>query len=351
MPATFEVKLFRDVNLSDPFFDSLKEDYQEFPKWFKSKETEPAYVQNIDGKLTGFMYLKIENGKVADVEPQLSPLHRVKIGTLKVDAHGTKLGERLAKKAFDFAIDTKADEIYVTVFPKHKPLILLLEGFGFKNVGTKTTVNGSESVFIKNLTLSGITGITRKDYPLFDTRHTECYLLGINPKWHSQLFPDSLLNNESYDLLSDVSHTNSISKTYICAMQNVDSLREKDLLIVYRTKDDLGSAEYRSVATSVCVVEDVRDKASFGSIDNYIRYTKPFSVFNESELKYWYNRQNMHVVKMLYNAAFTKRVIRKTLIDQAGIERNAYPGFMHLSKEQFFKILTLGGVDARLIIR
>ena len=35
---------FRSVDLSDPFFDSLKEDYTEFVEWFNRKSTEYAYV-------------------------------------------------------------------------------------------------------------------------------------------------------------------------------------------------------------------------------------------------------------------------------------------------------------------
>jgi hypothetical protein len=351
MADTLQVKLFRDIPLDDPFFDSLKQDYKEFPQWFGAKASEPAYVQYTDNKLTGFMYLKVEEGSVTDVDPPLVPLRRIKIGTLKVDAHGTKLGERLIKKAFDFGIIRRAEEIYVTIFPKHKPLIQMLEGYGFIPVAIKKTVNGEETVLIKNLAHSNLTGDIRKDYPLIDTRKSECYLLGIKPEWHSQLFPDSLLKNESYDLLSDTSHTNSISKTYICAMRDVENLRKKDLLIIYRTKDSLGSAEYRSVATSVCVVEEIRNKNSFKNIGEYIKYTEPFSVFSEAELRYWWTRENMHVVKMLYNAAFTKRVIRKTLADKIGLDRTGYWGFMHLSKEQFLNIMDIGGVDARLIIR
>lgn len=33
-----EIKKFAEINLNDPFFDSLKRDYSDFPKWFKRKE-------------------------------------------------------------------------------------------------------------------------------------------------------------------------------------------------------------------------------------------------------------------------------------------------------------------------
>lgn len=351
MANTIEEKLFRDIPLDDHFFDSLKKDYREFPDWFRGKSTESAYVQYSDEQLIGFMYLKTEEGEVNDVEPVLSSAKRIKIGTLKVEAHGTRLGERLIKKAFDHAIIKQVEEVYLTVFPHHKPLISMLEEFGFLKKGQKKTENGVEAVFIKSFNPSDIVGDIRKDYPFFDIRQVNYFLLAIRPQWHTQLFPDSLLNTDRYDLLSDVSHTNSITKTYICSMVDAAKLHPKDMVVIYRMKDDRGPAEYRSVATSVCVVEDMRNKNTFTDIGEYLAYTKPYSVFNERELRDWWSRAELFVIKMLYNAAFTKRVIRRTLAEEVGLDRGEYWGVLPLSQAQFLDITELGGVDGRLIIR
>lgn len=59
----FVSKPFSAIDLGDPFFKSLKEDYREFPEWFDRKATagEEAYVsQPEDGKLDVFLYLKRE---------------------------------------------------------------------------------------------------------------------------------------------------------------------------------------------------------------------------------------------------------------------------------------------------
>ena len=53
---------------------------------------------------------------------------------------------------------------------------------------------------------------------------------------------------------------------------------------------------------------------------------------------------------MLYNVAFQKKVIRKELIEQAGLIADDYWGFMPLSETQFNDILTLGNADGRYII-
>jgi DNA-binding phage protein len=75
------------------------------------------YGDNQD--IQAFLYLKEENEEISDVSPVLPNDRYLKIGTFKINAHGTKLGERLIKKAFDYALDKKIKKIYLTVFPEH----------------------------------------------------------------------------------------------------------------------------------------------------------------------------------------------------------------------------------------
>lgn len=57
----------------------------------------------------------------------------------------------------------------------------------------------------------------------------------------------------------------------------------------------------------------------------FVKYTNQYSVFSADDLRKWYkHKNNFTVVKMLYNVAFTKRVIRKTLLDDVGLNGNAY---------------------------
>lgn len=61
---------FKEVKLGDPFFDSLKEDYDSFEKWFEKKSEDNAYIQEKeDGSLQAFLYLKIEDEAITDVTP------------------------------------------------------------------------------------------------------------------------------------------------------------------------------------------------------------------------------------------------------------------------------------------
>ena len=96
-----KLEYFSKINLDDPFFDSLKSDYKEFPNWFSKKreEGESAFIFiNNRGLLDGFLYLKIEDEELNDIKPSLPSKNRLKIGTLKINPHGTRLGERFLKK-------------------------------------------------------------------------------------------------------------------------------------------------------------------------------------------------------------------------------------------------------------
>jgi L-amino acid N-acyltransferase YncA len=141
---------FEQVILADPFFDSLKDDYAEFEGWFAKKALNMAYLSvNAQGNIDGFLYLKIEDEEHPDITPPLPAKHRLKVGTFKIDAHGTKLGDRFVKKLFDQAMNAKVEEVYVTIFEKHAGLIKLLSRYGFKKWGTKTGCNGTELVLVR----------------------------------------------------------------------------------------------------------------------------------------------------------------------------------------------------------
>lgn len=346
---SMKYKRFRDINLDDCFFDSLKEGYSEFEEWFKRKADQYAYImENDNNSILAFLYLKIEKGIIDDIIPPRDEGIRLKVGTFKIDSHGTRLGERFIKKIFDYALVKNVKEIYVTVFEEHEPLIKLFQQYGFVKEAVKVTRNGSELVLFKNM--QQIKNNVRLSYPLIKSEDANKYLLAIYPEYHTKLFPDSILNNETYDIIQDVSHTNSIHKVYISFM-NLGRLNAGDIIIIYRTSDQKAPARYRSVVTSVCVVEEVRSKYSFSNIEDYVRYCEKYSIFKrEALLQWYYNKKNVYVLRMTYNAAFKRRITRGILIDYVGLNENAYWGCMTLTDNQFNNIMKLGEVNEGIII-
>lgn len=101
---------FKDIGFEDPFFDSLKADYSEFAEWFKKKGDHQAFTfRNGAGLLDGFLYLKVEDEPILDTIPPFPHSRQLKIGTFKANPHGTRLGERFIKKAFDVAVEQRVN--------------------------------------------------------------------------------------------------------------------------------------------------------------------------------------------------------------------------------------------------
>lgn len=333
-------KTFEEINLQDPFFQSLRADYPGFDDWFKRKSNQNAFVQYIDEKLVGFLYLKIEKMYVEDIVPPIYADKILKVGTFKIDAHGTKMGEQFIKIIMDCALCEKVDVCYVTIYEKHKSLINLVQQFGFEFYGTKGKGENKENVYLKRMNI--ITGDIKKDFPLVDYKSVKKYLLGIYPKYHSIMFPDSILTTENKNIITDVSYTNSIQKVYVCSMKQVEMLKYGDIVIIYRTAENGKSAEYSAVATSVCVIEEVKNQNEFNSFEEFYRYISKYSVFDNNDLYHWFRQGGCKAIKMTYNAALKKRIVRHDLIEEIGLERNQYWGFFEMTNEQFKKIIHMG---------
>ena len=217
----------------------------------------------------------------------------------------SKLGERFVKKIFDHAVHAEVEEIYVTVFAKHIGLISLLTRYGFEPQAAKRTANGEELVLVKQMAAPYRNEL--KSYPLVNLRGTRAYLLALYPVWHTRLLPDSILRTETADIVQDISHTNSIHKVYLAAMPKMETLRRGDVLLIYRTSDEQGPARYRSVATSICVLEEYRSIRSFDNRDEFLAYCRPFSVFSDDELqRFWVEKKYPHIIRFTYNICAEK---------------------------------------------
>lgn len=347
---SLEYKKFSDIDLTNRFFDSLKNDYPTFEEWFKKKKDANAYISyNKKSEIDGFLYIKIEDEALSDMNQQFPQKRRLKLGTFKIEAHGTKLGERFIRIIFNRAMDEKINEIYVTIYDKHQGLINLLQRYGFLKKAKKNeiTKNGQEGVYFKLLEWSDS---VLNNYPLvkLDDRN---FLLSIYPKWHSRLFPESKLNNENSSIIKDISHTNSIEKVYLTKMPETESLRKGDNLLIYRTTDRQGQARFRSVATSVCVVQEVLNIRNFRSYEEFYKYCEPYSVFNSTELNKFYKEKKYPIIiRFTYNFPLNKKVTRDDIMTITRYTNENYWGFLSIKNTDFKEILNLGHVNESFII-
>ena len=150
-----------NIDLEDDFFASFRKDYFEFDKWFKKKQQEgvQAYVTTTnENKITSFLLLKEENETedYSFFKKPFKPGKRIKISTFKVSDTGKKIGKTFIQIILNEAIKKNVDEIYVTIFEKHKSLINLLEQNGFKLFTYKNTKKGNgvvekELIYVKDM--------------------------------------------------------------------------------------------------------------------------------------------------------------------------------------------------------
>jgi hypothetical protein len=177
------------------------------------------------------------------------------------------------------------------------------------------------------------------------------YLLALYPEWHTRLLPDSKLIGEGPDVVNDISSTNSIQKIYLAGRSGAQNLKHGDVLVIYRTSDGQGPAYYRSVATSVCVVDKVEMISEYSTEAAFLEYCMPFSVFTEQELKDLYkSRRYPVIITFTYNISFPKRITRKVLIEEVGIDGNARWTCLQLTDQQFLAVIAKGLVNENFVV-
>lgn len=340
---------FGKIDLSDSFFQSLKDDYPGFSEWFQKKQDETAYItfNSNNGKLLSFLYLKIEgfNENYADIQPPFPSKKRLKVGTFKVISNGFRLGERFLKIIFDNALKNNVEEIYVTIFDRsdeQRRLIDLMEKWGFIYWGKK----GGENVYVRDFAPVCDGENVRRTYP-YISKKRDTYIVPIYPEYHTELLPDSILNTESpEDFVEDSPHRNGISKVYVSRALEPHP-QKGDILVFYRT-----GGFYKSVITTIGVVTDTRE--TFANKEEFIKYCLRGSVFPEKELEnMWdYKPQKPFVVNFLYVYSFPKRINMERLIDMGIFKgvNDAPRGFRKISKAQFESILKETASEGRFVV-
>lgn len=337
-----KLKRFADINLDDHFFDTLREDYEgiKFDNWFKRKYNEQAYIFEDNVGIRGFLYLKIENEdeNYSDINPIMPPMKRLKVGTFKIESTGFRLGERFLKIIFDNAIKNKVDEIYVTLFENKREDVIrlktLMEKWGFVSHGYKK--NG-ELVLRKTLTKYIKERSIKENYPLISSA-TNHFILPIYPEYHTDLFPDNILNNENMHLYQEnKAHRYAIEKIYLSGAKNVKA-HPGDLVLIYRNGTRY-PRKYSSVVTGVAIIEELIYTTN---VKQCINECKNRSIFSEEEIKQLHSKYPL-VVKLLDFIPFKNKVILDKLYKINIVDEPSGPRpFMAITKEQFEYIYRLG---------
>jgi len=337
---------FGNIKLSDEFFDSFRGDYDGFDKWYNSKagNNDKAYVCYDGDMLKAFLFLKVEdeNESYSDIKPPFSRKKRLKIGTFKVVSNGLRIGERFLKIVFDNARLYKVDEIYVTIFDKRPELLnltYLLEKFGFKLHGEKTSWSGVEKVFVRDFAKKSDDQNPKLTFPWL-SKTSDVYIIPIKPEYHTELFPDSILRTESADdFVENEPYRNAISKVYV-SHSSTRNLKSGDIIVFYRS-----GGIYKGVATTIGIVEKTIIPKDLNEL---VEVCRKRTVLTEKELKeYWerYPTNKPFVINFLYTFSFMKRINLKEMLE-TGILPNmdTVKTITKIERKSLVQLITLCGI-------
>lgn len=282
-----------EIQLSDPIFDSLREDYPGFDIWWREKcvRERRACWAVFDGGIAGLIVRNDETGSSTDATAKATKI--LKLCTFKVrpEKRGVKLGELLLKKAFWFAQANRYELVYLTTYTTQSALIDLLEYYGFRHSATKAD---GELIYEKAMSgdrLYPAPGtsdfdLDRLHYPRFLARAPiRAFGVPIKEAYHDTLYPD-LRDPIEPDLFEMIGvggpkrPGNTIRKVYLCRAQS-NLGPPGSLLLFYKGKSVNPPSQ---ALTAIGIFEELN---SANSTKELMLLTGGRSVYSERELEEW----------------------------------------------------------------
>lgn len=249
----------------------------------------------------------------------------------------------------------RVDEIYVTIFDRtedQQRLIDLIKEWGFTLHGSKHSTSGEEQVFTRDFKPRADLKHPNLTYPYF-SRKARKFIVPIYPRYHTELFPDSILRTESpHDFVENRPNRNAISKVYICRSWE-RNLNPGDIILFYRTAAEGQAAYYTAVITTIGIVQNVYTQIS--GLEHFIQLCRKRSVFSDAELAEhwnWNPRNRPFIVNFLYVLTFTEgnRLNRKSLLELNIISNEPPRGFVQISDAAFETLMEKSHANQRYIV-
>lgn len=361
MAGKFERKLMKDINLDDPFFDSLKTDYPGsanstgFVEWFHKKANEKALVFEDEDGVGAF--IKLKPGEIEEIKLQdgtsLPAIDRLKISTIKIDERyrNRRIGEGAIGLTLWQWRDIGANEIYVTVFEKHASLIFLLEKYGFSHVGTN--LNG-ERVYIKDRRHLDFSDPC-KAFPFLSNNIQNAGCLAIDMEYHDTMFAASELANTLQERV-DISVANGLKKVYLGSPISLGFRVGEPVFIYRKYTGNQGRPGHKSCITTYCIVTRIEKVKSAGralmTYEQFRHMVGNKSVYDDMELQTKYNTlANLTLIELLYYGYFgAGNNVNWAWLKDNGCWSGTHPMNFRYTREQFDRIMQRGNVDVQNVI-
>lgn len=350
-PPALKEEVVYNLEINDPFFESLKEEYGEpvFEKWFKdiSRKGRKCWVHfNEDHSIGALLIYKIENESIDDSVPSLPTKNRLKLSTFKVTQTGYKIGELFIKLSVKYALKKNLSEIYLTHFTKQDDnLVDLISEYGFNKVSVKS--NG-EDIYIKellvdkkNLKSLPPTEISKKFYPNFyDGMRIKKFIVPIRPEFHERLFIDYKGRQTTLPehVGKFITEGNTIKKAYL-SNSRITKISSGDLLLFYRSGDKME-------LTSLGIVENVFP--SLQDTDEILRHVGKRTVYSIDEIKKM--AEHPTIVILFTFHFYLTNPLKLVDLKKMGILKGVTQSITQISHEKYLQIKNRGGIDERFTI-
>jgi len=181
-----------NLDLELPFFDSLKDDYDEFETWILDNANRRCWSIKVGSDLAGLCIYKHDEAQ----EHSGITLPSVKLCTFKVSEghNGRKFGELLLKMAFNYATRNHITSIWVTAHEKQVKLIQFLRKFGFL---VHKDLKKKDMIFYKLMQPpAGLPEMKPLDFHILYSPHllegipVRKFVVPIQSSFHDILFPE-----------------------------------------------------------------------------------------------------------------------------------------------------------------
>lgn len=239
------------LDADDSIFASIRDAYAGFDAWMAQVRQDHLNRRCLVVRPSpGGPYAAIGLAKLGEPGATYDlPDPVIKVSTFKVGEayRGQKYSELLLKALFQLAAEHDAASMYVEVFQEQDILINQLINFGFIQTAHRTS--RGEIVLAKLLHPQGGGGsnLGPLDYhirygPPALTSRGATFIVPIQPRWHTQLFPDAPVASPSGQLaLTELGRTvrpwgNALRKAYLCHSK-IGALAPGDTLLFYRSQD------------------------------------------------------------------------------------------------------------------
>lgn len=233
--------------LAEPFFDSIRGDYNGFDDWFRRKAMEGrrawVYRDGANQDIAAICIYAVQTDEPITDGGEMLEGDALKLCTLKVGdiARGRKVGELFLRAAFQYATNHQCESIFLHANDAQQTHLKdLIEDFGFRYTGPYK----EDGVYVKAhpieppaLQMNSFEYM-RLYYPHYmGGEGVQKFLVPIRPQFHDILFPDYQRPGHGLPAGHPQRHVgNAIKLAYLCHTPSKQPV-PGDVVLFYRSRD------------------------------------------------------------------------------------------------------------------